>query len=107
MPTLDANMPACEEIEVTIPGVEKLLKNLDPSKASGPDGISPRVLKEAAVELAPPLALLYQASLNSGVVPVDWREAIVIPVFMKGEKYKAENYRPGLDIKHCPTARGR
>jgi hypothetical protein len=26
--------------------------------------------------------------------PLDWRNANVSPVFKKGEKYKAENYRP-------------
>jgi hypothetical protein len=31
-------------------GVEKLLKNLDPTKASGPDNISTRILKETATE---------------------------------------------------------
>jgi hypothetical protein len=30
-------------------GVEKLLKNLDPTKASGPDNISTRILKETAM----------------------------------------------------------
>ena len=34
-------------------GVEKLLKNLDPTKASGPDNISTRILKETATEVAP------------------------------------------------------
>ena len=34
-------------------GVEKLLKNLDPTKASVPDNISTRILKETATEVAP------------------------------------------------------
>jgi hypothetical protein len=29
-----------------------------------------------------------------GEVPKDWRQANVIPVFKKGEKYLASNYRP-------------
>ncbi|KAI8516831.1 hypothetical protein Bbelb_054120 [Branchiostoma belcheri] len=94
MPPRNPEQPILEDITITTAGVEKLLQNLDPSKASGPDQISPRVLREIAVELAPSLAFLYQASLDQGVVPDDWKRAHVCPVFKKGERYKAENYRP-------------
>jgi hypothetical protein len=40
-------------------GVEKLLKNLDPTKASGPDNISTRILKETATEVVPCLVFSY------------------------------------------------
>jgi len=93
MPPLDDITP-CADIVITQAGVLKLLKALDPSKASGPDNISPRVLKEVAEEISPAVTLLFQASLNTGVVPGDWRTALVTPVFKKGERYKAENYRP-------------
>lgn len=82
------------EINITTPGVLKLLANLNPTKAAGPDGISPRVLKELATEIAPILTTIYTSSLQSGQVPADWREALVTPVFKKGEHYNASNYRP-------------
>ena len=41
------------EINVNLAGVKKLLKKLNPNKASGPDGISSRFLKEMGDELAP------------------------------------------------------
>ncbi|KAL8575234.1 hypothetical protein ACOMHN_042355 [Nucella lapillus] len=94
MPPRDPQQPPQGDITITTAGVEKLLKNLDPSKAGGPDELSPRVLKEVAVEIAPSFALLYQASLDTGVVPADWKSAHVSPVFKKGERYKPENYRP-------------
>jgi hypothetical protein len=50
-------------------GVEKLLKNLDPTKASGPDNISKRILKETATEVAPCLAIILQHSYDTGQVP--------------------------------------
>ena len=34
--------------------------------------------------------------LAQGTVPDDWRQANVAPVFKKGEKYDAANYRPVL-----------
>ena len=75
-------------------GVEKLLKNLNAHKATGPDSISTRLLKELATELAPALTFIFQTSLDSGIVPHDWRMAHVVPVFKKGDKCSAANYRP-------------
>ena len=38
--------------------------------------------------------VLFQASLNQATIPVEWKTANVVPNFKKGEKNKAENYRP-------------
>ena len=81
-------------ITITTPGVQKLLQNLQPHKATGPDSIPARLLKELSTELAPALAHIYQTSLNAGTVPDDWKMAHVVPIFKKGDKCKASNYRP-------------
>jgi len=41
IPPLSANHPSMDNIQVTTPGVFKLLSNLDMKKSSGPDDISP------------------------------------------------------------------
>ena len=41
-----------------------------------------------------PLTLLFDKSLNEGVIPDDWRKAIVSPIFKKGNKKDPSNYRP-------------
>lgn len=92
--SLHAPGSTCGTITIT-EGVRRLLRNLNPHKASGPDNISPSILKELADELTPALTLLYQSSIISGVVPQDWRTAHVTPIFKKkGERYRPENYRP-------------
>ena len=93
-PPTHAPYPKCEDINISIEGVCKLLMNLDPNKACGPDGLSPRILKETAIEIAPALTAIFRSSLTSGNVPEDWRTAYVTPVYKKGERYKPENYRP-------------
>ena len=85
IPQLHDNYPAMHDIHITLNGTQKLLQNLDPSKATGPDEIPARILKQYASEFA---------SLTRGDVPTDWRQANVIPIFKKGEKYLASNYRP-------------
>ena len=42
-----------KDINITPNGVEKLLTQLDPSKASGPDELKPHILKELAKEISP------------------------------------------------------
>ena len=57
------------DISVSKDGVIKLLKGLNPSKALGPDGLHPRVLKELATELGPVFAHLFQQSIDIGEIP--------------------------------------
>ena len=86
--------PSLPEICISTRGVEKLLRQLKPGKASGPDNISPRVLKELADVIADPLARVFRKSLHKGTVPSDWKHANVAPIYKKGEKYDPANYRP-------------
>ena len=74
--------------------MKKLLKGLKHHKASGPDNIPTRFLKEAANELAPALGLIFSASLIQGYVPDDWKTADVTPIFKKGDRSTPSNYRP-------------
>ena len=82
------------EINITCAGVLKLLQKLNPNKAAGPDNIRPKILKELAPEIAPILTIIFRKSLETGEVPPDWRSANVSPVYKKGDRHKAENYRP-------------
>ena len=86
--------PIEDIIEINPKGVEKLLSRLDPTKASGPDNVSSRTLKELAEELAPVLVKIYEQSLNSGQLPSDWLKADITQVYKKGCKNLAGNYRP-------------
>ena len=88
------NLPAIPDIVVSVDGVEKLLCNLNPNIACGPDGIIPRILKECAHEIAPALTVIFQMSLDSGTLPLDWKRANISPIFKKGDRSKASNYRP-------------
>ena len=74
------------DITVCETGVRKILEAVKPHKATGPDTIPARLLKDYAGEIAPVLTLIYQASLDQGTVPVDWKHAWVIPVYKKGDR---------------------
>ena len=53
----------------------KLLKDLNPHKAQGPDAIPSRFLKEFAEEIAPARTLVYQASVQQRTIPDDWKKS--------------------------------
>ena len=81
-------------IKIDTPGIKKLLSNLDPNKANGPDNIPGKFLKTCASEMADIYSILFQVSLDQGVVPADWKNANVVPLFKKGDRSLPENYRP-------------
>ena len=94
VPLLDRSAPFMEDIVVTKEGLTKLLKGLNPSKALGPDELHPRVLKELATELGPVFAHLFQQSIDKGEIPKEWSLANICPLFKKGDRSLACNYRP-------------
>ena len=88
--------PEISELIINEKGIEKLLLELDPAKASGPDGLSTRILKECAEIISKPLAIIFQASLKQEKIPDDWRQATITPLYKGGNKNRSipENYRP-------------
>ena len=74
--------------------VQILLKNINPGKSAGPDGIHGAVLKNCAVSLAKPLTMLYNISFVTGLIPYEWKLATVVPIHKKDDKGCVENYRP-------------
>ena len=77
-----------------------ILKSLDISKATGPDEISTRLLKEAAPSIYKPLTKLFNLSLSQKQFPSIWKEAHVTPLHKKGEENLCNNYRP-ISLLSC------
>jgi len=73
-----------KEDQTTIP-------SLDPAAE---DSIPPFVLKHCAEEISPVLNVIFTKSLSSGTLPSDWKKANICPVFKKGRRDNACNYRP-------------
>jgi len=63
-------------------------------KAAGADELTPRILTELKVEIRYTVLRIMQASLDTGVVPDDWKTAYVTPIFKNGNKSQVKNYRP-------------
>ena len=71
------------DVSFTTEDVSEALLALDPNKATGPDGIHCRLLKETARQIAPSVTQLFNLSLCCGAFPDDWKLANIIPVYKK------------------------
>ena len=71
-----------------------LLREINPNKAAGPDGLHGMVLKNCAASLAKPLTAIFNISFVTGIIPDDWRLASIVPIHKKDEKGSVKNYRP-------------
>ena len=81
-------------ISITIQDVKDVLRNLNVNKASGPDLISPHLLKEGAIILSWPLSIIFNRSLEQGYFPTCWKFGNVIPIHKKDDKSAPSKYRP-------------
>jgi hypothetical protein len=88
------NIHPLSELQVTKEKVEEKLRKLNPTKSSGPDELHPRVLQELSSVLSEPLSIIMQKSIDEEVLPQAWKDAHVTPIFKKGKKNQASNYRP-------------
>ena len=74
--------------------LKEKIEGLRTMAAPGPDGITPKLLQVTKDMVCLPLKIIFEKSLGEGSVPNDWKCANVTPIFKKGKKSEAGNYRP-------------
>ena len=65
-----------------------------------PDGIPATFLKNSAKELCSPIRIIWEESFENGTVPSFYKDAYITPLFKKGDRAKAVNYRPVALTSH-------
>ena len=70
------------------------INKMKDNKSPGVDEIPPKLLKKMVEQISTPLVKLFNLSLEEGIVPSEWKEANITPLFKKGSRNKPENYRP-------------
>ena len=77
----------------TLSSAQRVLEQLDPCSATGPDELPTRILHECAVSLAPPHLLLACQILRTGCWPSLWLMHWIVPLYKKNAVFKPGNYR--------------
>ena len=88
------SMAHLPDLEITTLRVEHELKNLDVNSCMGVDGIHPRLFSKCAGSLSHPLCIIFATTLQDGFLPSEWLSSQIVPIFKKGARTDALNYRP-------------
>ena len=78
------------QLFVTPEMIANKIKKMKDNKSPGVDGIPPKLLKEIVEQISTPLAKLFNFSLEEGIVPSEWKEANITPLFKKGSRNEPE-----------------
>ena len=83
-----------DELIISNDEISSLIRNINPNKATGSDGISGQMLLICDDSVTLPLKIIFSNILLSSTYPDIWKLANVIPIFKKGDKQLIKNYRP-------------
>ena len=100
LPDVPSAHSSLAEIQLTDVIVKKVLKDLNPSKAVGPDLIHNKILTVSSPVISAALTSLFNRSLLEGRFPCQWKIAHVTPIHKKGSRDKCTNYRP-ISLLSC------
>ena len=82
------------QLFVTPEIIAKKIKKMKVNKSPVVDGIPPKLLKEIVKQISIPLTKVFNLSLEEGIIPSEWKEIHITPLFKKGFRKRPENYRP-------------
>ena len=83
-----------DDISIQSDEIIRLIRNLNPNKATGSDGISGQMLLLCDDSVGLPLKIIFQNILETSTYPDMWKLANITPIFKKGNKQLIKNYRP-------------
>ena len=82
------------DIKFEVSDILKIIKDLNPNKAHGHDGVSIKMIQMCDESITIPLELVFESAIRSGHFPDTWKKGIIIPVHKKESKNLVKNYRP-------------
>ena len=78
----------------TLPELSAALQRMSSSRACGPDGITVDMLRMTFAVVGPHLLHLVNSCITKCDMPTEWKSAVVIPLYKKGDRLDPSNYRP-------------
>ena len=87
-------------LEAISDSIMEAISEIKLDSAPGPDEIPAILLKRCATSLSVPICLMWSESMSSGIVPSFYKTSYVSPLFKKGSRCEAENYRPVTLTSH-------
>ena len=94
---VESKVPESVQFQIPLMTLENLItsiRSLDPSEATGLDGITPKIVKLSAEVISPTLLRIINTSISSGNFPETLKIAKILPIHKGGAKNDPSNYRP-------------
>ena len=88
------NVTRMEDFIISESDVQKAVDEMKNKIIRTPENIPPYFIKRTLAFIMPFLILLFNNSLLLGWIPIQWKKALVIPVFKKGNRNQPNNHRP-------------
>ena len=82
------------DIDFTREDIEKAISEIDTYSSCAEGDIPAIVLKNCKSELSYPIWKIWSESMETGIIPPEFKFQTITPVHKKGSKAKPENYRP-------------
>ena len=92
--------PPSDEVP-TLPEIGAAVSAPKNYKAAGVCGISPEMIKYGGQDGLKMLHILIVCVWRESVVPEDWKKALIVPLFKKGDPTNIDNYR-GISLLSLP-----
>jgi hypothetical protein len=80
--------------------LETEIRNLNPKKSPGYDGLSVKVIRSVTDVISEPLSYIFNLTFISGNIPDNLKTALITPVFKANENNEFKNYRP-ISVLTC------
>ena len=77
--------------------MSEIIKNLDSSSGPGLSEIPTKIIKAAVDTIAPIFTELFNDCFTTSNIPIEWKSAVVTPLFKKGDPTEINNYR-GISV---------
>jgi hypothetical protein len=81
-------------LEITQTELIKIIQSMKNKKSAGLDDISTCLLNKCIPHIIKPLLELVNVSIREGIFPSKLKKSVVKPIYKKGKKEEAINYRP-------------
>ena len=98
----NTDTPTMTSITISQKEIEEKICKLKVKKATGPNGVSARLLKYAGMSIAPSLTSVFKQSVEACNPPDQWKIARVSAAFKKGREEDRTCYRP-LSMLSIPS----
>ena len=86
MTQLETSVETIDELSIDEASMLPALLKFD-TRSPGADEITPRMLEHCADALSIPIMNLFNHSLNSGQVPIDWKCGTITPIFKRRKPF--------------------